>query len=168
MPPQQQNLIYLPPGVMPPVQQLPAPPIATGIPFDKAFFAELLPQAVANFCAQVTCDHPIMELMTVDGTTHFINGVSGVADTWVALHTSRKEHDHPIQVFIPYQTIFRVELHPCSGDRENRLGFNLHPANAPVVMTATVEPVAAPIEPPPAEVQPADAAVVSKNRKRSK
>ena len=167
MPPQTQNLIYLPPGVAPPPQQVAAAPTPAGVPFDRAFFEQLLPQAIASFCAQVTCDHPILELMTVDGTTHYVNGVSGVADTWVALHTSRKEQDHPVQAFIPYQTIFRVELHPCSDDRPKRLGFELNPPNAPVALTPTPQPVAAPAEVATVEVAPA-AAELPKGRKKGK
>ena len=154
----QQNLIYLPPGVMPPSQQMQAP-VASGIPFDRSFFEQMLPQAIAVFSAQMTCDHPVVELLTVDGTTHFVNGVSGLAESWVALQTSQKDHEGAVQVFVPYQTIFRVEVHPCSDDRPRRLGFELNPAQPPVVMeVAKTTPEPTP-EPASAELKP---------RKRSK
>jgi len=156
----QQNLIYLPPGVMPPTQQAPAPVAAAGIPFDRPFFEQMLPQAIAVFSAQMTCDHPVVEVLTVDGTTHFVNGVTGLADAWVALHTSKKEHDHPVEVFVPYQTIFRVEVHPCSDESPRRLGFELNPSTAPVVMEAPKVAPEAPLEPASAQL--------AKPRKRSK
>jgi len=114
------RVIYLPPGVAP-IQA--ATPATSGLPFDRAFFEQILPPAVAAFCQQTNCSSPIVEVMTVDGTTHYINGISGVTDTWVALHTSSMEHEEPVQVFIPYQTIFRVEIHPAENERRHRLGF---------------------------------------------
>ncbi len=128
--------IYLPPGVIPPsAAPGPAGPQFPGIPFDRAFFERLLPQAVQHFCSQVPCSVPRVELYTVDGTIHFVNAISGVTDTFVALQTSREDHDHAMQVFIPYQTIFRVEIHPEDDDRK-RLGFDLEGARTPPAIQA--------------------------------
>ena len=126
-------MIYLPPGVIP----AGPPPVhgagPSGIPFDRAFFEKLLPQAVQVFCNNVECHVPRVELYTADGTTHYVNGISGVTDTFVALQTSREEHDHPMQVFIPYQTIFRVEIHPESDNGRRRLGFELGARTPPAI-----------------------------------
>lgn len=117
--------LYLPPGVVPPVQHAAQQPPASpqGIPFDRSFFEQVLPASINNFCHQVHCDSPIVELLTVDGTRHYVKGISGVADSWVALHTQDDSHDHPIQVFLPYQTIYRVEIHPEEDVHQRRLGF---------------------------------------------
>lgn len=117
------RVIYLPPGV---VAGTPAPQpaaVPSGIPFDRNFFENILPPSIAGFCKQVQCEVPVVELTTVDGITHFVNGISGVADSWVALQTASPDHEHPIQVFIPYQTIYRVEIHPEEDVRRQRLGF---------------------------------------------
>jgi len=117
-----QNVLYLPPGVvpMPPMQATGGP---TGVPFDRDFFEKILPPAIDAFCKQVQCEVPLVQLMTVDGTRHFVNGISGVSDSWVALQTSEEGHKHPTQVFLPYQTIFRVEIHPETDTRRQHLGF---------------------------------------------
>ena len=116
------SVIYLPPGVVP---AAPPAPLHTGVPFDRQFFEAVLPRAVDAFCKQITCDTPRVELYTLDGSTHFVNAISGVTDSWVALQTSREDHDHTSQVFVPYQTIFRVEIHPESDGTRRRLGFIL-------------------------------------------
>lgn len=118
------RVIYLPPGVVAP-QGSSSPPIPAtpGIPFDKTFFQSILPPAINAFCQQIDCKVPIVEVLTVDGVTHYVNGISGVADQWVALHTTRQDHPHPIQMFVPYQTIFRVEVHPEGDERRRHLGF---------------------------------------------
>lgn len=123
---QPSRIIYLPPGVA----AVPAPvaPASNVIPFDRNFFENVLPQAIASFCSQVNCEVPVVELTTVDGVTHYVNGISGVADAWVALQTASPDHEHPVQVFIPYQTIFRVEIHPEHDARRHRLGFLAAPA----------------------------------------
>ncbi|GIW12849.1 MAG: hypothetical protein KatS3mg062_0288 [Tepidiforma sp.] len=117
---QPSRVIYLPPGVA-------AVPAAAatgnGAPFDRNFFENVLPPAIAAFCSQVNCEVPVVELTTIDGVTHYVNGISGVADQWVALQTSSPDHEHTTQVFIPYQTIFRVEIHPEHDARRHRLGF---------------------------------------------
>lgn len=119
---QGQNVLYLPQGVaMAPSS--PAPQAPTGPPFDKTFFQAILPTAIKNFCEQTKCEAPIVELLTVDGTRHFVKGISGVADQWVALHTEQEDHEHPVQVFLPYQTIYRVEVHPEKDAKQRRLGF---------------------------------------------
>ena len=123
---QPQRVIYLPPGVVPPAPS--QPQVVTqagpsGVPFDRTFFEQVLPPSIAGFCQQVQCKVPVVELITVDGVKHYINGISGVADAWVALQTASPEHDHPTQVFIPYQTIFRVEIHPEEDVKRQRLGF---------------------------------------------
>ena len=79
--------------------------------------------AIKSFCTQVSCTSPIVELLTVDGTKHYVKGISGVSDTWVALHTQHEEHEHDIQVFLPFATIFRVEVHPEEDEVQRRLGF---------------------------------------------
>lgn len=120
---QPSRVIYLPPGV---VAGPPAPQPAagtSGIPFDRNFFENILPPSIAGFCQQVKCEVPIVELTTVDGLTHYVNGISGLSDAWVALQTSSPEHEHPTQVFIPYQTIYRVEIHPEEDVRRHHLGF---------------------------------------------
>jgi hypothetical protein len=122
------NVIYLPPGVTPPPTQMSAQaavPVQTGIPFDRNFFEAILPQAIQSFCTQAHCDIPRVELLTVDGAKHFVNGISGVSDAWVALTVSEEAHPHAIQVFIPYQTIFRVEVHPEAEPERGHLGFAL-------------------------------------------
>jgi hypothetical protein len=123
---QPSRVIYLPPGVVSGPQPVPMPPgsAAAGIPFDRTFFEQVLPQSVAGFCSQTQCDTPIVEVTTVDGMTHYVNGISGIADAWVALHTALPEHEHPVQAFIPYQTIFRVEIHPETDVQRHHLGFD--------------------------------------------
>jgi hypothetical protein len=125
-------VIYLPPGVIPQAQQ-PAGAPPSGIPFDRAFFERLLPQAVQSFCNQATCELPVVEVFTVDGTRHFVNGISGVTDTFVALHTSVEDHEHVVQAFIPYQTIYRVEIHPEGDSTRRRLGFTLDHRAPPAI-----------------------------------
>ncbi|HVA40430.1 MAG TPA: hypothetical protein VNF49_07180 [Candidatus Binataceae bacterium] len=141
-----QNVIYLPPGVVPAARPLAAGVSvpASAVPFDRQFFETLLPQAVQAFCQQVECHIPRVELYTLDGAVLFVNGISGVTDSWVAVHGSRENHDHPIQVFVPYQTIFRVEIHPESDEARRHLGF-IQPL--PGVVTPAVQPkqVEAPI-----------------------
>lgn len=119
---QPQRVIYLPPGVVPPTQPV-AAAVPSGIPFDRTFFEQVLPPSIDAFCKQIDCKVPVVELFTVDGVKHYINGISGVADTWVALQTANLDHDHPTQVFIPYQTIFRVEIHPEEDAKRQKLGF---------------------------------------------
>jgi hypothetical protein len=136
------SVIYLPPGVVP---AAPPAPLHTGIPFDRQFVEAVRPRAVDAFCKQITCDTPRVELYTVDGATHFVNAVSGVTDSWVALQTSREDHDHTLQVFLPYQTIYRVEIHPESDGARRKLGFILGdgPKTPPAVQPAQI---AAPAE----------------------
>ncbi|MEX0784583.1 MAG: hypothetical protein WD557_18265 [Dehalococcoidia bacterium] len=132
------SVIYLPPGVIP--QAGPPPGLQpSGIPFDRAFFERLLPQAVQSFCSQVKCDLPVVEVYTLDGTRHFVNAISGVTDTFVALQTSVEDHDHTVQAFIPYQTIYRVEIHPEGDSNRGRLGFALD-AKTPPAIQAAAEP----------------------------
>ena len=136
---QPSRVIYLPPGVTPAAAQPTQAPVAfPGIPFDRNFFEHILPQSIQSFCSQVECKVPVVELLTVDGTTHYVNGISGVSDQWVALHTAMPDHEHPVQVFIPYQTIFRVEIHPAENERRHRLGF----------LSELAAPVVPPVEPP--------------------
>jgi hypothetical protein len=136
---QPQHVIYLPPGVVPAARPLAArvsvPPSA--VPYHRQFIETLLPQAVQAFCQQVECNIPRVELYTLDGAVLFVNGISGVTDSWVAVHGSRESHDHPIQVFVPYQTIFRVEIHPESDETHRHLGF-IQPL--PGVVTPAVQP----------------------------
>ena len=136
---QPSRVIYLPPGVAAP---MPAGSGVTGFPFDRGFFEQVLPPAIAGFCKQVECIAPVVEIMTVDGVTHYVNGISGVSDQWVALQTSVPDHPHPIQTFVPYQTILRVEIHPEGDERRAHLGFVTSSVKGlPVI--EEVEPVAA-------------------------
>lgn len=133
-----QNVIYLPPGVVPAARPAPGVPIVPpGVPFDRQFFETLLPQAVEAFCKAVDCSIPRVELYTIDGAVLFVNGISGVTDAWVAVHGSRENHEHPIQVFVPYQTIYRVEIHPESDETRRHLGFIQPP---PGMVTPAVQP----------------------------
>ena len=143
---QPSNVIYLPPGVVPPVS--PAHP-ASGVPFDRQFFEVVLPKAVRAFCNQIECKVPRVEVYTTDGSTHFVNAISGVTDAWVALQTSHAEPAHTIEAFLPYQTIFRVEIHPEDDENRGHLGFLLPAANvvppavqAPGVVAAKAAPSA--------------------------
>lgn len=121
------NVIYLPPGVAAPSPAQPQPTaVPTGIPFDRNFFQNILPQAVGAFCSQTDCQIPRVELLTVDGVTHYVSGIIGVHDTWVALQIAKEEHRYPIQVFIPYNTVFRVEVHRES-ERRRHIGFITEP-----------------------------------------
>jgi hypothetical protein len=133
--PHPQNVIYLPRGVIPPAAAQPTPIAPTGIPFDRNFFENVLPAAIRSFCDQVKCTMPIVELLTVDGVRHYVNGISGTSDAWVALHTSHENHEEPTQTFVPYQTIFRVEIHPEPDSRRQRklgfLGFGSPPPALP-------------------------------------
>lgn len=119
---QPQNVIYLPPGVVPAAPAPPPPPEARA-PFDRQFFEAVLPQAVASFCKQVNCGAPRVELFTTDGSTHFVTGISGVTDAWVAVQAARDDHPHIIQAFVPYQTVYRVEIHAESDESRRHLGF---------------------------------------------
>jgi len=138
---QPSRVIYLPPGVVPGPAAGPAQPHASptpGIPFDRVFFEQVLPRSIAAFCTQVDCESsPLVELLTVDGSTHYVKGISGVADLWVALHTTDPERDHPVQVFVAYQTILRVAVHPGDDERRGRLGFALEATVPDGPVTAT-------------------------------
>ena len=119
------NVLYLPPGVTAPSPMPVQMPMPSGIPFDRKFFESILPQSVAAFCSATKCEIPRVELLTVDGTTHFVSGIVGVADAFVVLQAAKEDHLHPIEVFIPYNTIFRVEVHPES-ELRRRMGFVAH------------------------------------------
>ncbi len=145
---QPSRVLYLPPGVTPPGPtpgQMPPPQVMpSGIPFDRVFFEQVLPHSVAAFCQQIKCPTPVVELLTMDGTTHYVKGISGVSDSWVALHTTSPDHDHDVQVFIPFQTIFRVEVHPEDDDRRKRLGFVLSATKVIAPEMAAQATIAAP------------------------
>lgn len=142
------NVLYLPPGVIPPVSSQAAPTgMPSGVPFDRAFFERILPQAIAAFCSQTECNIPRVELLTVDGTSHFITGIIAVTDSWVALQVAEEEHDHAIQVFIPYTTIYRVEVHPET-ERRKHIGF-IRQDSPPIAAPTTLE-VSAPAGEPEA------------------
>ncbi len=137
------NVLYLPPGVVPPTgPQQATQVLSSGAPFDRVFFERVLPQAIAAFCSQTDCNIPRVELMTVDGSSHYITGIIAVTDVWVSLQVAKEEHDHPIQVFIPYQTIYRVEVHPET-ERRRHIGFIREPdrvVSAPMLQVATETP----------------------------
>ena len=63
-----QRVLYLPPGVVAAPPPTPVPQSQSGLPFDRAFFEQLLPAMVANFCAQIECAAPLVEVMTVAAT----------------------------------------------------------------------------------------------------
>ena len=144
---QPSRVIYLPPGVAAPAMVQPAAPVMpSAVPFDRAFFEQVLPAAVHSFCSQVKCDRPVVELLTVDGARLFIQGISGVSDSWTALQTTTEDHPHPIQVFVPYQTIFRIEIHACD-DARRPLGFLLNQPGPPPAPPLVPQPVAVPVVP---------------------
>lgn len=143
---QTQSVIYLPPGVVPAAAPAPLNHGPSGIPFDRQFFEEVLPRAVEGYCQHVDCDVPRVELYTADGSIHYINAISGVTDSWVALQTSREDHDYAVQVFVPYTTIFRVEIHPQSDHAHRNMGF---------IVSPNVQP--------PTAVQPKQKAIASKS-----
>lgn len=120
---QGQNVIYLPPGVVPSQQAPGPPPTSQAVPFNREFFEQVLPGAIQAFCQQLECESPIVEVLTVDNVRHYVKGISGTSDAWVALHVEREDHEHPVQVFLPYQTIVRVEVHPEAHPGQRRLGF---------------------------------------------
>lgn len=122
---QPQHVLYLPPGVVPAASAIHQQVMPNGLPFDRTFFEQVLPQSIQAFCSQTECTLPVVELLTVDGTTHFVNGIAGVSDQWVALQTSSEGHEHVVQVFLPYATIFRVEVHPSPDSTRSHLGFLL-------------------------------------------
>ena len=134
-------------------------PPTNSAPFDRGFFQQVLPQAVAAFCEQANCESPVVEVLTTDGTTLYVSGISGFTDAWIALQVSVPDHDHPVQVFIPYQMVFRVEIHSASDMREGRLGF----------ATASVPLLATPVEAAPVPVASIAAPPASgKSAKRKK
>ena len=113
--------LVLPPGViLPPPNPIPPP---DGPPFGREFFERFLPQVAAAFCERAPCDSVIVELLTTDGATHLVRGISAIHDQWVALQLVSKERRHPVDAFIPYQTIFRIEIHPRLARQPRRLGF---------------------------------------------
>lgn len=127
------NVIYLPPGVMPPVQGAVGSP-GPAVPFNREFFQRMLPAAVKDYCEQVHCISPQVQVVTVDGVVHHVVGIAGVADAWVALHATREDHPHAMEIFLPYQTIYRVEIHPEADDGHNHLGFLLPTDGLPPAM----------------------------------
>lgn len=135
-----QRVLYLPPGVLPPPAVPQAPQMIGGPPFDRVFFESVLAQAIQAFCQQTVCEMPFVELLTVDGGRHYVKAIMGVSDQWVALQTSVADHEHPVQVFVPYATIFRVEVHPAADDNRRHLGF-LVPTDDP---RTTLTPMAFP------------------------
>ncbi len=142
------NVLYLPPGVTAPSPMPVQMPMPSGIPFDRKFFESILPQSVASFCSATKCEIPRVELLTVDGTTHFVSGIVGVADSFVVLQAAKEDHLHTIEVFIPYNTIFRVEVHPET-ELRRRMGFVAHDdvtaISVPEPEVEVVEVVEAPV-----------------------
>ena len=147
---QPSSVIYLPQGVVPAASQAHPP---SGVPFDRQFFESVLPKAVRAFCNTVECKVPRVEVYTGDGSSHFVNAISGVTDSWVALQTSHEHHDHSIEVFLPYQTIFRVEIHPEDDENRGHLGFLLPAMNAtpPAVQVASAAATTKAEKAPPAK-----------------
>jgi len=126
---QPSRVIYLPPGVVPaPTGQTGVTP--SGIPFDRTFFEQVLPGSIAAFAKQITCHQPIVQLLTVDGATHYVKGVAGLSESWVALHTQTEDPDRTAEVFVPFTTVFRLAIHACD-EHNRRLGFILDRQQAP-------------------------------------
>ena len=113
------SALILPPGAVPP--ESPAP--ASGPPFDRNFFEAVLPSAIQSYCTQVACTMPLVQVFTADGARHYIRAISGVTDRWVALHTQEEVNEQPVQVFIPYVTMIRIEIHPDLSPDLRRFGF---------------------------------------------
>ena len=111
--------LILPPGAVP---TTPASS-PSGPPFDRNFFESVLPNAIQSYCSQVSCTMPLVQLFTADGARHYIRAISGVSDQWVALHTQEEANEEPVQVFIPYVTVIRVEIHPDLSPDLRRFGF---------------------------------------------
>ena len=111
--------LILPPGAVP----THATPSASGPPFDRDFFESTLPGAIQSYCSQVACTMPLVQVFTADGARHYIRAISGVTDRWVALHTQEELYEQPVQVFVPYATVIRVEIHPDLSPDLRRFGF---------------------------------------------
>lgn len=111
--------LILPPGAVPTAPT----PTPSGPPFDRNFFESVLPSAIQSYCSQVSCTMPLVQLFTADGARHYIRAISGVTDQWVALHTQEELNEQPVQVFIPYATVIRVEIHPDLSPDLRRFGF---------------------------------------------
>jgi hypothetical protein len=109
------------------------------VPFDRQFFEAILPQAIGSFSQQIGCDQPLVQVLTVDGAQHFVKGVAGVSDAWVALHTQVEDTEQAVEMFVPYQTIFRVSIVPCE-EHNRRLGFILSSRPTPTVSVPAVVP----------------------------
>ena len=129
--------LILPPGAAPPTS-----PTTSGPPFDRNFFESVLPSAVQSYCSQVACTMPLVQLFTADGARHYIRAISGVTDQWVALHTQEELNDQPVQVFIPYATVIRVEIHPDLSPDLRRFGFITDSSPPPSAQIAAGEAVA--------------------------
>lgn len=112
--------LVLPPGVVPPLSSAPQTPFA---PFDRRFFESVLPGAISAYCTQVACTIPLVQIYTADGARHYIRAISAVSDSWVALHTQEDQDEAAVQLFIPYTTIMRVEIHPDLSPELRRFGF---------------------------------------------
>ena len=110
--------LILPPGAVPT-----SVPPAGGPPFNRDFFESFLPQAIQSFCSQVACTIPLVRIFTADGARYYIRALSGLTDQWLALETQEDEGDDPVQVFIPYATVIRVEIHPDLSPELRRFGF---------------------------------------------
>lgn len=117
------NLLVLPPGVLLPPPPPPAGPQPGSPPFNRDFFERILPEVAAAFCERAACDSVIVELITTDGATHLVKGISALSEQWVALQLASTEYDHEIDSFIPYQAIYRLELHPRLAREPRRLGY---------------------------------------------
>lgn len=127
------------PLILPPGAVTPTAPTASGPPFDRDFFESVLPSAIQSYCSQVSCTMPLVQLFTADGARHYIRAISGVNDQWVALHTQEELNEQPVQVFIPYATVIRVEIHPDLSPDLRRFGF-LTDAEPPTPLIPAGEP----------------------------
>ncbi len=120
------------PLILPPGAAQPTMPTASRPPFDRSFFETVLPQAIQSYCSQVACAMPLVQVFTTDGLRHYIRGISGVTDQWVSLHTQEELNEQPVQVFIPYATVMRVEIHPDLSPDLRRFGFLTESLPTPV------------------------------------
>ncbi len=114
--------LILPPGLGS------TPSASSGAAFGRDFFESVLPQSVQSYCNQVTCTAPVVEVYTIDGRKYYVRAVSAVSERWTALDT-QDDDDEPVQVFLPYETVLRVEIHADLTPEMRRLGFLTTPAS---------------------------------------
>ncbi len=93
-----------------------------GAAFGRDYFQTILPQTVQSYCDQVSCTNPVVEVYTIDGRKFYVRAVSATSERWVALDT-QDDDEEPVQVFLPYETVLRIEIHADLTPEMRRLGF---------------------------------------------